>query len=131
MSDSAYLALANAVLVLHVAIVLFVVGGLLLIGVGNWRSWRWVNRWWFRLAHLAAIVFVAAETLLGMACPLTVWEDELRGRAPHMDFIARLVHHVIFYSFPEWMFATAYVVFALIVLITCVLAPPTWPRRGK
>ncbi|HET8608426.1 MAG TPA: DUF2784 domain-containing protein [Burkholderiales bacterium] len=123
--------LADVVLAVHFLFVLFVVGGLALIWIGVALKWRWVRNPWFRLAHLAAIVFVAAETLLGLPCPLTVWEDELRGRAPHMDFIARLVHQVMFYSFPEWVFATAYVVFALIVLITCLLVPPTWPRRGQ
>lgn len=124
--------LADLVLAVHFLFVLFVVGGLALIWIGVALKWRWVRNPWFRLTHLAAIVFVAAETLLGLPCPLTIWEDELRGRASHMDFIARLVHHVMFYSFPEWVFATVYVVFALIVLLTCVLAPPTtWPRRGK
>ncbi len=122
---------ADLVLAVHFLFVLFVVGGLALIWVGIALKWRWVRNPWFRITHLAAIVFVAAETLLGWACPLTVWEDALRGRTTHIGFIARLVHRVMFYSFPEWVFATAYVVFALIVLITWALAPPTWPRRSK
>ena len=50
-----YRLLADAVLVLHFAIVLFIVGGLLLIVVGNLRHWRWVNARWFRFAHVAAM----------------------------------------------------------------------------
>ena len=56
-----YQLLADAVLALHVAIVLFVVGGLVLVIAGNFRGWRWVNRLWFRLAHLGAIAVVVAE----------------------------------------------------------------------
>ena len=46
--------LADAVLLLHFGIVVFVVGGLVVIVAGNLRGWRWVNRWWWRLLHLAA-----------------------------------------------------------------------------
>jgi len=46
-----YQLLADAVLALHVAIVVFVVGGLVRVVTGNQRGWRWVNAWWFRLAH--------------------------------------------------------------------------------
>jgi hypothetical protein len=35
--------LANAVLGLHLALVVFVVGGPVLIVVGNLAHWRWVN----------------------------------------------------------------------------------------
>ena len=55
MSTGMFLLLADAVLVLHFSIVVFVVGGLALVLVGNWRRWAWVNARWFRYAHLAAI----------------------------------------------------------------------------
>lgn len=58
--DMPYALLADIVLTLHVAIVAFVVGGLVLVVVGNLRGWRWVNALWFRLAHLGAILFVVA-----------------------------------------------------------------------
>ena len=38
-----YQVLADAVLVLHFAVVAFVVGGLVLVVVGNLCHWRWVN----------------------------------------------------------------------------------------
>ena len=53
---------------LHVTIVVFVVGALVLIVVGNLRSWRWVNALWFRFAHLVAIAIV----VLGRWNPLGV-----------------------------------------------------------
>ncbi len=67
--------LADVVLALHVAIVVFVVGGLVLVVVGNLSGWRSVNALWFRLAHLATIAVVAAEAWLGVTCPLTTLED--------------------------------------------------------
>ena len=71
--------LADIVLIVHFLFVAFVVGGLALIWIGAALGWAWVRNLWFRVAHLAAIVFVAGEALVGVWCPLTVWEDTLRG----------------------------------------------------
>lgn len=103
---------------------LYVVGGLALIWIGAAGGWQWVRNYWFRIAHLAAICFVAIEALTGMVCPLTEWEDALRGGHTERSFIARWVHRVLFYDFPEWVFATAYVLFALVVAVTWWRAPP-------
>ena len=48
----AYQMFADFVLILHFAIVVFVIGGLVLIIVGNMCGWYWVNALWFRLALL-------------------------------------------------------------------------------
>jgi hypothetical protein len=61
-----------------------------------------------RYLHLGAIAFVAAEAVLGVACPLTVWEDLLRGgRGKHggaESFVARWLRALLFYQAPEWVF---------------------------
>jgi hypothetical protein len=119
--------LADLILIIHFLFVAFVVGGLASIWIGAAAGWRWVRNWRFRITHLAAIVLVAAETLLGMVCPLTVWEDALRGASTEASFVSRWLHRVLFYSFPEWTFTIAYVLFALAVAVTFWLAPP----RGR
>jgi Protein of Unknown function (DUF2784) len=116
--------LADIVLVAHFAFVAFVVGGLAAIWIGAAAGWRWVRNFRFRVAHLAAIVFVAAEALLGIMCPLTVWEDALRGRESETGFIARWIHGLMFYQLPGWVFTVAYVTFALVVTMTYRLVPP-------
>ena len=110
--------LADAILLLHFGFVLFVVGGLALVWIGAAAGWAWVRNFWFRAAHLAAIAFVAAEALLGIWCPLTVWEDALRGVHGEKSFVARWIHRLMFYDFPLWVFTTAYVAFALLVAAT-------------
>ena len=122
--------LADAILVIHTLFVLFVVGGLGVIWIGAAAGWRWVRNFWFRTAHLAAIAFVAAESLAGIWCPLTVWEDALRGRHEEKSFIARWIHRVMFYDFPEWVFTAAYVLFALAVTASWWLIRPD-SSRGK
>lgn len=120
--------LADLILIVHFAVVLFIVGGLALIWAGAGLGWRWVRHFWFRIAHLAAILFVAGEALLGIWCPLTVWEDALRGTRAETSFIARWVHRILFYSFPEWVFTMAYVLFALAVIATFYLVRPASRR---
>jgi len=116
--------LADIVLIVHFLFVAFVVGGLALIWVGAASGWAWVRNFWFRVAHLAAIVFVAGEALVGVWCPLTVWEDALRGVRGEKSFVARWIHRLMFYDFPGWVFTTAYVSFALVVIVTLVWLPP-------
>ncbi len=79
----------------------------------------------FRLAHLAAIVVVAGESLLGIVCPLTVWEDALRGRGPGGEsFVGRIVRVALYWDLPEAVFTAAYVAFALLVAWTWWRWPP-------
>ena len=110
--------LADLVLIVHFAFVLFVVGGLGLIWIGAAAGWHWVRNLWFRIAHLAAIAFVAAESLAGIWCPLTMWEDALRGSRSDISFIARWVRAILFWEFPEWVFTVAYCSFAVAVIAT-------------
>jgi len=116
--------LADAVLIAHVLFVLFVVGGFALILAGA-RRWGWVRNRVFRIAHLAAIVFVTAEALLGVTCPLTHWEDVLRATGrEERSFIGRWLAWLLYYDLPEWVFAFAYAAFALAVIWSWSAIPP-------
>ena len=115
---------ADVLLVLHFAIVLFIVGGLILTCIGATLGWRWVRNGGFRYLHLGAIAFVAAEALLGIACPLTVWEDLLRGGVRAESFVGRWVRELLYYRAPEWVFSSLYVAWAVATLVTLRLVPP-------
>ena len=117
--------IADVILVVHFGIVLFIVGGLLGVWLGAGLGWRWIRNPWFRYLHLGAIAFVAAEALLGIACPLTVWEDLARGGVSAGSFIGRWVRRVMFYEAPEWVFTAAYLAWALATLLTLHAVPPT------
>lgn len=130
-----YLLLADVVLALHFALVAFVVGGLVLILVGNLRGWRWVNGWGFRLAHLAAIGVVVAQAWLGATCPLTTLEMWLRAQAGvgtyRGSFIAHWLQRLIYYEAPLWVFTGAYTVFGVLVVAAWWRFPPTVKREGS
>jgi hypothetical protein len=116
--------IADLLVVVHFAIVVFIVGGLLAVWAGAAAGWHWVRNPWFRWLHLAAIGYVAAEALLGIACPLTVWEDVLRGGARADSFVGRWVRRLLYYDAPQWAFTTAYAAWALATLATLRLVPP-------
>lgn len=115
---------ADIVLVVHFAFAAFVVSGLLLTWIGAACGWRWVRNRRFRLAHAAAIVFVALEALAGVMCPLTVLEDMLRGSLKGSGFIARWVGRMLYHDLPAWAFTTAYVAWAAATIATWLLVPP-------
>lgn len=131
-----YATFADAVLVLHTAVVLFVVGGLVLVVMGNVignpshnaPGWPWVNRWWFRLLHLAAIGVVVAESWLGITCPLTTLEAWLRLQAGQavsdQGFIEHWLQRLLFYDAPPGVFLLAYSVFFALVLAAWWRWPP-------
>lgn len=126
--------LADLVLVLHVAVVGFVVGGLAVVVLGNLRRWRWVNALGFRMAHLGAIGLVVAESWLGLDCPLTRLEMTLRlqsGDAVHADgFVAHWLQRLLYWDAPPWVFTTAYTVFGAAVAAAWWRWPPRRRRGG-
>ncbi len=124
--------LADLVLVIHAGFILFVVGGLVLILAGTIGRWRWVRHFWFRLTHLLAIAIVIVQSLLGVACPLTTWENRLRihaGQQPYADqgFIAHWLHALIFFDAEPWVFAIGYTIFGMVVAAAMILNPPRRP----
>ncbi len=120
--------LADAVLLLHFGVVIFVVGGLLAIVAGNLAQWGWVNQPSFRWAHLGAIGFVVLQSWLGATCPLTVLENRLRvqagGSTYATSFIEYWVSRLMYYAAPAWVFASVYTLFSVAVLAAWWYWPP-------
>ncbi len=113
--------LADLILIVHFCIAGFITAGFLLIPLGAAAGWRWVRHRKLRLAHAGAMVFVALESLAGVACPLTVWEAALRGgRVGETGFIGRL----LYWDFPVWVFTALYVSLALLALWLWRVVPP-------
>ena len=123
MSDARLCSLiADTILVIHFAFVVFVVFGLMLILVGLLARWSWIHNRIFRIAHLAAVGVVVLQAWLGQLCPLTIWENELRRRAGQSSysetFVEHWLHDILFYQAEPWVFTTIYTSFgALVVLV--------------
>lgn len=127
--------MADAILVIHSLFILGVILPVPLIAIGGLRRWQWVRNPWLRAVHLGMIAFVAAESLLGFFCPLTVWENNLRqgaGESVYGDsFIAYWLHQAFFFDFPSWVFTLAYCLFGLLILALYILVPPGRFRRER
>ena len=128
-----YSLLADLILAAHVSYVLFVLVGQLLILIGWIRQWRWARNPLFRFLHLGAIGIVVAQSWLGILCPLTTLESELRIRAgmegyEDYSFVGYWMSQSLFYEAPPWVFVAAYTLFGLLVVGTLIVYPP---RRRK
>ncbi len=113
---------ADAMLVAHTLFVIFVVVGLILIFMGRFLCWYWVRNPWFRIAHLLGIGVVVLQSWLGVICPLTTWEMDLRSKAGEsvyeVGFIAHWLHELLYYNAPPWVFVVGYTVFGGLVLVS-------------
>lgn len=124
-----YGALADLILALHFAFVLFVVLGFVLIWIGFFARWSFVRNPWFRIAHLAAMGVVVAESVFGVTCPLTTWEAHLRleageDRAYSGSFIQHWLHRVMFFEVPEQTFTIVYISFFVMVVLSLIFVRP-------
>ena len=120
-------ATADAVLVLHALLVVFVVGLLPLVFIGA-RRWPWVRNPWLRGLHALAIGVVVLQAWLGATCPLTQWEWQLRVAAGQVadagSFIARWLQAWLYWSAPESVFSLVYTGFGLLVVVSWIVVPP-------
>jgi hypothetical protein len=125
--------LADAVLLLHLAVVLFNVFGLVIVPIGAWRGWRFVRIFWWRALHLAMLAIVALQAVLGRACILTIWQSELlqqAGRAGStMPLIQGWIMGVLFWPLPFWVFVALYLAVWICALALWWLVRPY--RTGR
>jgi hypothetical protein len=132
-AESAYALAADIILVLHTLFVAFVVFGLVTIYAGYWLSWAWVRNYWFRVLHLGGIALVVLESWVGVICPLTILEMELRERAGANTYSESFIQHwlqtILYYEAPGWVFMASYTAFAALVLASWFIVRPR--RRGK
>lgn len=121
-SKTLYLAAADALLFTHVLFVAFVIVALILILAGGFFSWSWVRNAWFRTVHLIGIVVVVLQSWLGVTCPLTIWEMELRSEAGDVvyagSFISHWLEELLYFQAPGWVFVVCYTTFGLLVLLS-------------
>jgi hypothetical protein len=126
--ESLLIFLADAILVVHVLFVFFVVFGLLAIYVGFFLKWHWIRNRAFRILHLFAIGIVVVQSWIGAICPLTIWEMALREEAHSASYSGSFIQHwlqrLLYYSAPEWVFIVLYTGFGGLVLASWYLVRP-------
>ena len=127
-----YLLAADALLLIHLLFVAFVVFGLLLILVGKPFGWNWIRNRTFRVTHLIAIGIVVVQSWFGIICPLTTWEMALREKAGDVVYSGTFISHwletLLYYNAPPWVFVVCYTVFGALVVVSWYWVRPN-PRR--
>lgn len=127
-AEAFYRLAADAILIAHVLFVAFVVLGLSSIYLGLWLSWSWVRNYWFRLAHLGAIVIVVLQSWASVICPLTIWEMQLREAAGGETYEGSFVQHwleaILYYQAPQWVFVVGYTLVGVLIVASWFIVPP-------
>lgn len=123
--------LADAVLLLHLAVILFNVFGLVAIPFGAWRGWRFVRVFWWRALHVGLLGAVAIQAVLARVCVLTIWQSDLLRQAgvtaSDAPLIQRWVNRLIYWPLPLWVFAAAYVAALALAVALWWKVPPRRP----
>ena len=123
MAPSIAALVGQSILVVHLAVIVFNVAGLIAIPLGAALGWRWVRVRWWRLLHIASWTVVALQAVLGRACFLTLWQDELTGAGAQPPLIERWVNRLIYWPLPIWMFGAIYLVLFAAVIAMWRLVP--------
>lgn len=131
-----YLLAADAIFWMHFAFAIFIVMGLPVIWIGYFAKFKFVKNLKFRICHTLAMGIVLCESLVGMICPLTEWENDLRikggeGQIYETSFIKEWFHNIMFFEFSERTFMIIYLLFFVLVLLTLWIIPPESPLKGN
>jgi len=127
-STTFLLALADAVLLLHLGVIVFNIFGIIVIPLGAWRRWRFVRVFWWRALHVGILAVVALQALLNRLCFLSNWHADLvqlaGGRTSNAPAVAAFVSRLIFWPLPPLAFVVLYVAVCLYTLALWRLVPP-------
>ena len=117
-----YRALADGVLVVHLAFVLFVV-------LGGLAALRWPPVAWL---HLPVAAYGAAIEFIGFVCPLTPLEVALRRRGGEAGYAGGFIdHYVTAAIYPEGLTRQAQLVLGAAVLLVNGAVYAVWLRRRR
>lgn len=76
---------ADAVVLLHLAFIVFVM-------LGGWLALRWT---WVVWLHVPALIWGTTVELFGIVCPLTPLEQQLRVSAGEQGYAGGFVEHYV------------------------------------
>jgi hypothetical protein len=116
--------IADIVLFSHFCVVIFVTFGFFLIPIDYKLGWGWITNTKLRIFHSGMMVFITLETLLGITCPLTSIENNLRGIYQSKSFIGYWIEQVIYWDFPILFFIILYCILLGWTLLMWQLFPP-------
>ena len=115
---------ADIILSIHFIIAFFIVSLFVVIPFGYKLKWNWIKNRKLRLFHIILMFFVTLETILGITCPLTIIENDLRGIMTSNSFINTWISKILFFDFPNEYFLITYILCSLWTTLIWIKFPP-------
>lgn len=128
-----YKVLADAIVIIHFAWILFMLLGFIFTLCGFfYRSF--FDRWLFRTLHLCGIVYVGLLAALRQYCPLTILEYTLRAKYnPELtypgSFIVHYIEKLVYPDVDLLVILIPTVIIAVFTIAVFIIKPPTRIRR--
>jgi len=129
-----YKILADLIVVIHFAWILFMLFGFILTLCGFF--YRSFFDWWlFRTLHLCGIAYVSLLAIMGKYCPLTLWENTLRARYyPDLiypgSFIVYYIERLVYPDVNPLIILIPTVIIAIFTVVVFIIRPPIKLRRA-
>lgn len=115
--DGAFSLAADLVMGAHFLLAAFMAGGFVAIPIGYKTGWSWVQNRCLRICHALVMGFIVAETIVGLTCPLTILEYQLRGDSSPQSFVGHWIEKILYWDLPHEIFIGMYVLcFAWVIL---------------
>ena len=103
-----YQILADFIVILHFAFIVFVLGGGILV-----IKWRWII--WL---HIPAVIWGALISFFGWICPLTPIENMLRQVGRGEEYLTGFIEHYLLpVIYPSGLDRKMYIVMGIFVLV--------------
>lgn len=139
-----YKILADIIVVMHFAWILFMLLGFILTLCGFFSTYvlrtsadRWkgfFDKWLFRILHLFGIVYVSFLAIMGKYCPLTIWENSLRAKYdPTLtysgSYIVHYIEKLVYLDVNLLAILIPTIFIAIFTLVVFIIKPPTKIKR--
>jgi Protein of Unknown function (DUF2784) len=107
-----YQLLANAVVIVHVGFIVFVV-------LGGFLAWRWRRIAWL---HIPTALYGATIEFVGWVCPLTPLENHFRRLAGQSGYTGGFIeHYIIPVLYPtDWTVSLRVILGTLVLLVNAL-----------
>jgi len=125
--------LADLIVVVHFAWILFMLAGFILALIGFWWK-RFFDKWLFRTLHLLGIVYVGLLAVLREYCPLTILENALREKYDLYltypgSFIVHYLQRLVYPDIQPSMILIPTMIIAIFTILVFIFRPPKRIKR--
>ena len=105
--------LARLTLYLHFLVVVFNIGGLIVIALGGILAWSFARIFWWRALHAFSMALVAVQAALGQYCFLTLIESALErnaGTPRETYWLDDWISAAVYWPLPVSVFLPLYII---------------------